>query len=111
MILTTRNAPSDDLRCRIARLLCTHWELLSDIDRIAAINAAYCFGADLAEAALEDGDDEAVGDASDYRRVCVTFGAACGEVNDVEAELWRGVTGDPRQAAFARGFEDHRRGR
>ncbi len=104
MALASANPPSDDLRCRVARLLCRHWDLLDARDQRAAVAAAHLLGAELAEAARETGE-EAYGDPKDYRRVCVKFAADCGVANDVEVALWRAVREDPRLTAFALGFE------
>jgi hypothetical protein len=104
-----RNAP-DEVARQVARLLAWPWADLTQTERHAALLAAYCFGADLAETALEDGDTEAIGCPADYRRVCIKFSLDVGVIGETETGLWRTIS-DPRLQAFASGFWDRRRGR
>lgn len=89
---------------RLASLLARQWDLITPLDRKAALLAAYSFGAELAVEAHADGEHEACGDADDYHRVCVRFAAGAEECNDVEVELWRSLGDDPRYEAFRQGF-------
>lgn len=106
-----RRTPSEHREARVARLLAYDWDILSVADQRAALLAAYSFGVDLAIEVVKD-DDEAYGDAKDYRRVCIRWAYEDARViNDVEAALWKNVDDDPRMLAFQRGFIEGLRGR
>lgn len=93
----------------VARLLSYEWSLFGSKDRKAAVSAAFYFGCQLADETHET-DEEAYGDAKDYRRVCIRFAfKTCKVINDVECELWRSQSeDDPRLVAFSMGFEARR---
>ncbi len=95
---------------KIARLVSHCWDLFSDADKEAALLAAYVLGADLAEA-VNGTDEEAYGDAKDYRRTLIhTFAfTTCEVINDIERELWRSQDDDPRVRRFRQGFDDRMR--
>lgn len=93
----------------VARLLSHEWSLFGSKDRKAAVAAAFHFGCQLADE-THGTDEEAYGDAKDYRRVCILFAfESCKVINDVERELWRSQDpDDPRLVAFSMGFDERR---
>lgn len=94
----------------IARLVSHCWHLFPEKDKEAALLAAFVFGSDLADE-VHGTNEEAYGDAKDYRRVLIhTFAfETCKVINDIEVSLWRSQDSDPRVGSFERGFKDRMR--
>lgn len=103
-----RRTKREQEHAELARLLTHNLDLFSSKERKAAVLTAYTFGASFAEDAYEDGEDEACGDETDYRRVCVRYAYMTMKViNDVEYMLWKSASPDDiRFHAFRMGFDD-----
>ncbi len=103
--------PSELNAAIVARLLSHDISLFSAKDQEAAVWAAFHFGCQLADE-THGTDEEAYGDAKDYRRTCIRWALldvrAC---NEVEAALFKTgkAEGDPRLRAFQAGFRARRR--